>query len=78
MQWNYKDELSATARQVVNDTPPPNTVSETTFYVYDASGERVRKVTERQNGQTRKQERIYLGGFELYREFKSNGNDIRN
>ena len=76
MQWNYKDELSATARQAVNATPPPNTVPETTFYVYDASGERVRKVTERQNG-TRKQERIYLGGFELYREFGSNGNDIK-
>jgi len=76
MQWNYKDELSATARQAVNATPPPNTVPETTFYIYDASGERVRKVTERQNG-TRKQERIYLGGFELYREFESNGNDIK-
>ena len=76
MQWDYKDELSATARQAVHDIPPPNTVPETTFYVYDAGGERVRKVTERQNG-TRKQERIYLGGFELYREFKSNGNDIK-
>ena len=76
MQWNYKDELRATARQAVNATPPPNTVPEKTFYVYEASGERVRKVTERQNG-TRKQERIYLGGFELYREFKSNGTDIK-
>jgi RHS repeat-associated protein len=76
MQWNYKDQLSATARQAVNDNPPPNTVPETTFYVYDASGERVHKVTERQNG-TRKHERIYLGGFEIYREFKSNGNDIK-
>lgn len=75
MQWDYKDQLSATARQAVNDTPP-NKVPETTFYVYDASGERVRKVTERQNG-TRKNERIYLGGFELYREFKSNGTDIK-
>jgi RHS repeat-associated protein len=76
MQWDYKDELSVTSRQAVNDTPPPNTVPETTFYVYDASGERVRKVTERQNGR-RKNERIYLGGFEIYREFNSNGNDIK-
>ncbi|MEG3918508.1 SpvB/TcaC N-terminal domain-containing protein [Microcoleus sp. T3_A4] len=76
MQWNYKDELSATSRQAVNDAPPPDKVPETTFYVYDASGERVRKVTERQNG-TRKNERIYLGGFEIYREFNSNGNDIK-
>jgi RHS repeat-associated protein len=75
MQWNYKDELSATARQVVNDAPPPNLVPETTFYVYDAGGERVRKVTEGQNGK-RKHERIYLGGFEIYREFKNDG-DIK-
>ncbi|PSR18282.1 toxin [filamentous cyanobacterium CCP3] len=76
MRWNYKDELVATARQAVNETPPPNMVPETTFYVYDAGGERVRKVTERQNG-TRKNERIYLGGFEIYREFKIDGNDIK-
>ncbi|MBP5973613.1 toxin [Brasilonema sp. CT11] len=76
MQWDYKDQLSATSRQAVNDTPPPDKVPETTFYVYDAGGQRTRKVTERQNG-TRKNERIYLGGFEIYREFKSNGNDIK-
>ncbi|MEG4576207.1 SpvB/TcaC N-terminal domain-containing protein [Microcoleus sp. N3A4] len=76
MQWNYKDELSVTSRQAVNDTPPPEKVPEMTFYVYDASGERIRKVTERHNG-PRKNERIYLGGFEIYREFNSNGNDIK-
>ena len=76
MQWNYKDELSATSRQAVNDNSPPNTVPETTFYVYDASGQRVRKVTERQNG-TRKHERNYLGGFEIYREFDSTGNTVK-
>jgi RHS repeat-associated protein len=76
MQWNYKDELSATSRQAVNENPPPDQVPEMTFYVYDASGERVRKVTKRQNG-TRKNERIYLGGFEIYREFESNENDIK-
>ena len=67
MQWDFKDQLSATSRQVVNDGTP-----ETTYYVYDAGGQRVRKVTERQNG-TRKNERIYLGGFEVYREYDGNG-----
>jgi RHS repeat-associated protein len=76
MQWNYKDELSATSRQAANNTPAPEKVPETTFYVYDASGQRVRKVTEGQNG-ARNQERIYLGVFEIYREFNSNGNDIK-
>ena len=75
MQWDFKDQLSATSRQAVNATPPPDKVPETTFYVYDAGGQRVRKVTERQNG-SRKAERIYLGGFEIYREFNGNGNDI--
>ncbi|MCX4791589.1 hypothetical protein OG369_37480 [Streptomyces sp. NBC_01221] len=39
----------------------------TAYYVYDASGQRVRKVIER-NG-TPRSERVYAGGFERYREF---------
>ena len=35
----------------------------------------MRKVTERQNG-TRKNERIYLGGFEVYREYDGNGTSV--
>jgi RHS repeat-associated protein len=50
---------------------------ETTHYVYDAAGQRVRKVTERQaaagGAPTRKDERIYLGGFELYRQYAGDG-----
>ena len=67
MQWDFKDQLRATSKQVVNNNTP-----ETTFYVYDAMGKRVRKVTERQN-ETRRNERIYLGGFEIYREYNGNG-----
>ena len=48
---------------------------ETTYYVYDAAGQRVRKVTERQNG-TRKDERIYLGGFEVYRKYDGSGTGV--
>jgi RHS repeat-associated protein len=36
------------------------------FYTYNASGMRVRKVVERRDGS--RQERIYLGGYEIYRE----------
>ena len=68
MQWNFKDQLQATSQQVVNNGTP-----ETTYYVYDASGQRVRKVTEGQAlaGQTptRRKERIYLSGYEVYREY---------
>ena len=76
MQWDYKDQLQATAQQVVNNGGTP----ETTYYVYDAQGQRVRKVTERQaaSGQspTRLKERIYLGGFEIYREYSGDGNTV--
>jgi RHS repeat-associated protein len=67
MQWNHRDQLAATSRQAVHSGTP-----ETTYYVYDDAGQRVRKVTERQNG-TRKEERLYLGIFELYREYGGNG-----
>lgn len=43
----------------------------TAYYVYDGGGQRVRKVIERPNGN--RLERIYLGGIEIYREFRANG-----
>ena len=57
-----------TQRQAVNaaDTEGVEHQGERTFYVYDAMGQRVRKVTELAGGQV-KEERIYLGGFEVYR-----------
>lgn len=73
MQWNYKDQLHATAQQVVTNGGSP----ETTWYVYDASGQRVRKITERQSAAgeatIRLKERIYLGSFEFYRKYGGDG-----
>jgi RHS repeat-associated protein len=54
MRWDADDRLRSVTRG-----------GERTFYVYDQSGQRVRKVTEA-GGVVR--ERIYLAGFELYRE----------
>lgn len=69
MQWDFQDQLQASARQVVNAGTP-----ETSYYVYDAAGQRVRKVTERAAATpTRMHERIYLGGFERYREYGVDG-----
>ena len=42
------------------------------YYVYDAGGERIRKVIERNGGV--KEERFYLGGWEVYR--KSQGGTL--
>ena len=76
MQWDFKDQLQASSKQVRTDGGIP----EITYYIYDAAGQRVRKVTERaaQPGQqpTRDKERIYLGGFEIYREYGGNGETI--
>jgi RHS repeat-associated protein len=76
MQWDFKDQLYATSQQVRNDGGKP----EMTYFVYDASGQRVRKITECQAdaGQTptRRKERIYLGGFEIYREYNGDGTTV--
>ncbi|MBV7338336.1 toxin [Chloroflexi bacterium TSY] len=65
MDWDYADQL----QQV--DLGGGGTA----FYQYDATGQRVRKVIERQNG-TRTSERLYLGDFETYREFNGAGNTV--
>ena len=68
MTWDFAERMQASSTQVFNDG-----TAETTYYVYDASGQRVRKVTERQAATsqtaTRMKERVYLGGFEIYREY---------
>lgn len=68
MKWDFKDQLQMTQRQKVNDEDADGVKHqrERTWYVYDSSGQRVRKVTELAAGQV-KDERIYLGGFEVYR-----------
>jgi RHS repeat-associated protein len=72
MRWDFKEQFHASSQQVAVDGTP-----ELTYYVYDAAGQRVRKVTERQApaGQTptRSKERLYLGGFEIYREYRGTG-----
>ena len=73
MQWNFKDELLMTQRQKVNDTDADGILhqGERTYYVYDAGGQRARKITE--SSGIRKKERFYLGGFEVYREYDAGG-----
>jgi len=63
MEWDFKNQLHITREQAVNQGD-----GRRTFYVYDSAGMRARKVTERPDG-SRAHERIYLGGFEIYREY---------
>ena len=65
LAWDEYDRLHATARGG----------QETTYYLYDAAGQRARKVTERALAEaaSRKHERIYIGSFEVYREYDTLG-----
>ena len=75
MEWDSRDQLIASSRQVVDPNLSIPSRPEMTYYVYAGDGQRVRKVTESQSG-TRKQERIYLAGFEVFRSFNSDGLSI--
>ncbi len=72
INWNFKEEVIRTIRQRRSDGGIP----ETTYYQYDGSGQRIRKITENQAGPgttpTRKDERIYIGGYETYRTYHNN------
>ncbi|TDB67509.1 SpvB/TcaC N-terminal domain-containing protein [Arundinibacter roseus] len=72
MSWNFRDELSGTTTQRICTGTEP----ETTFYVYNGAGKRVRKITENQgaggNPPTVKEERLYLGDVEIYTKISGN------
>jgi RHS repeat-associated protein len=60
MEWNFAEQLSHVIRGTTE-----------TYYNYDGSAQRTRKVVEKGNIV---EERLYLGGFEIYR--KRNGNTL--
>lgn len=61
MDWDFKDQLH------VVDLGGGGKA----YYVYDSAGQRVRKVIERQGGLI--EERIYLGGYEVFRRLDGQG-----
>jgi RHS repeat-associated protein len=67
MHWDWKDQLRATATQVINTGTP-----ETTYYTYDCTGQRAAKATNTQSGM-RTAQHAYLGSYEVYREYDSVG-----
>src|SRR6185369_2202585 len=70
--WNFKEEVILTTRQHCSEDNTPVT----TYYQYDGSGQRIRKITENQASSgttaTKKEERTYISGYEMYRTFSSN------
>lgn len=73
MEWDFQNQLRKTSRQVIED----NKLPETTYYVYGADGNRVRKVTERKADPDQQPARLYdtlyLGGLEIFRKYLGNG-----
>ncbi|MCW3071978.1 MAG: hypothetical protein JWO44_1868, partial [Bacteroidetes bacterium] len=69
MEWSFKEELVKTIRQKRTDGGTP----ETTYYQYDGKGQRIRKITENAADKgitaTRKEERIYISGYETFRRY---------
>ncbi|MEO8415427.1 MAG: SpvB/TcaC N-terminal domain-containing protein [Ginsengibacter sp.] len=68
MDWNFKEELIKTIQQKRNDGGTP----EITYYQYDGSGQRIRKITENAAdataSPTKKEERIYISSYELFKK----------
>lgn len=64
--WNFLEQVESSTRQVRTDGGVP----EMTYYQYDGSGKRIRKTTvcasDKGDG-ILKDERIYIGGYEVYR-----------
>ena len=73
LTWDELNRLQSTTRQSADAVMP-----ETTYYCYDAGGERLRKITYASSaiGNTPRirSERLYLGVFEIYREYDGAGN----
>ncbi|WP_353196141.1 SpvB/TcaC N-terminal domain-containing protein [Parapedobacter defluvii] len=72
LDWNFMEEVVRTIRQRRTDGGTPETV----YYQYDGNGQRIRKITENQAAPgttpTKKDERIYIGGYETYRTYTNN------
>ena len=75
METDFRDQLSLSSRHDIGcsaDTPVSR--AEITYYVYDADGERARKITERKG--KRLSERTYIGESEIYRTFNESTGDL--
>ena len=71
LDWDQNDRLRATTAG-----PTGRDDRVTTYYVYDAAGQRVRKVNRRaaRSGTAAiRSERVYVGALEVYREYDGNG-----
>ncbi|WP_264707925.1 SpvB/TcaC N-terminal domain-containing protein [Wolbachia endosymbiont (group B) of Agriphila straminella] len=70
LRWNYRDNIA-----YVDIITRPSGKNDSEYYVYDSSGQRVRKITETyQNNEANhtKVEKIYFGDIEVTRTYQGN------
>lgn len=70
LHWNYRDNIA-----YVDIITRPSGKNDSEYYVYDSSGQRVRKVTETYQNNERNStrvEKIYFGDIEVIRTYKNN------
>ncbi|HEX2744415.1 MAG TPA: SpvB/TcaC N-terminal domain-containing protein [Streptosporangiaceae bacterium] len=67
LAWDFKDQLQATSKSSGSGPQPA------TWYRYDPSGKRVRKISFSAAG-IPQSERIYFGNYEIYRSYDNAGN----
>lgn len=78
LTWDFNNHLRSSSMQVVKAGIP-----ETTWYVYDHHGRRVRKVTERcvspggSGNATKLKEVVYLPRYQMSRSFRGDGTSIK-
>ncbi|HEY4337406.1 MAG TPA: hypothetical protein VGM89_15955, partial [Puia sp.] len=69
LYWDCKDRLAYAGLSASKEHNPDQQV----WYNYDGDGQRMRKVVQRKN---RTEETIYLGGLEVFREYRGNAEDV--
>lgn len=71
MSYDYGERMASSVQSIARDED----AHETTYYRYDGTGKRVRKVTERRSGSDETsivRETVYIGGaFEVFRRYSS-------
>ncbi|WP_020527570.1 SpvB/TcaC N-terminal domain-containing protein [Flexithrix dorotheae] len=83
IDWNYRNNIASATiieRQIEDENGNPLNISDAEYYVYDASGQRIRKIKEtyNRNGDLLwKEEKIYLGGLELKRKYQGNNQQLK-
>ena len=76
LQWDYRDQLRLTEKTADEESKTTKD-SLKSWMVYDANGQRARKVKTVGPSHIRQNETLYFGGYDVYREFETDGKTIR-